>query len=212
MHNMLLVVLTLFVIAVVLVVNEVWLAKKMAHKEHARKLIHIFVGSFAAFWPLYLSWNDIRLISLAFLIGILLSKSLNIFSSIHSVERFSLGEISFALVVGVLTFITTSRWIYAASLLQMSLADGVAAIVGVNYGRNNRYKVLGATKSLSGTIAFLVTSLIILFAASAINGGPISYVLLLVTALVATGVENLAIYGLDNIFLAVITALILTHF
>ena len=100
------VILSLALIAILLISNELLWRKKSTHKEHQRKIAHILIGTFAAFFPLYMSWTDIRLISLAFLVVVILSKFLNIFSSIHQVERFTLGEICFALAVGGLTFIT----------------------------------------------------------------------------------------------------------
>ncbi len=205
------VLLSLAIIGLLLVSNELLWRKKEAHTEHQRKIIHIIVGTFVAFFPLYMSWNDIRLISLAFLLVVILSKTFNIFGSIHRVERFSLGEICFALAIGVLTFISTSDWIYIASILQMSLADGLAAIAGVNLGKNNSYKIFGATKSIAGSLTCFVVSLVILIIASAAAQIHISFGVLLFASVIATAVENIAIYGLDNIFLPLAVAFILTR-
>ncbi|MEJ0072596.1 MAG: hypothetical protein WDN27_00660 [Candidatus Saccharibacteria bacterium] len=56
-------------------------------------------------------------------------------------QRPTYGEIFFALIVGLLTFITSAKAIYAAAILQMSLADGFAAIIGSRFGRDNKYHV-----------------------------------------------------------------------
>lgn len=203
--------LSLAAVALLLVVNEMWWRRKASHSEHHRKLVHMLVGTFVAFWPYYLNWTEIRLVSLAFLVGVALSKVLNIFASIHEVERFSLGEICFALSVGALTFITHQDWIYTASLLQMSLADGMAAIVGLHWGQNNSYKVFGSKKSLAGSLAFLIVSLAILITAKYLSGSNLALWLIPVAALIATGVENIAIYGLDDLLLPLVTAIILTR-
>jgi phytol kinase len=168
------------------------------------------VGSFVAFWPLYMSWNWIRIISLAFLLTVVISKGLNIFASIHEVERFSVGEICFALAVGGITFLTKTDWIYSVALLQMSVADGLAAIVGVRYGKSTKYKIFGSTKSLVGSATFFGTSLLILFIASLLVKTDLSLILILLTTLVATLVENFAVYGLDNAFIPLVVTLILT--
>lgn len=203
--------LSMAAVGVLLLGNEFWWRHKASHGEHHRKLVHMLVGTFVAFWPFYLSWTDIRIISLAFLLGVALSKGLNIFASIHEVERFSVGEICFALSVGVLTFITHTDWIYAASILLMSLADGAAAIVGLHFGRNNSYKVFGYKKSLAGTGTFFIVSLAILFAAKFMSGSSIALWVIPVASIIATGVENITIYGFDDLFLPVVTAVILTR-
>lgn len=199
-------------IAIVLVLNELWWKYRQTHREHSRKLIHIVIGSFAATWPYYMSWQDIRIMSILFLLVVIASKLLNIFPSIHEVERFTLGEICFALAVGVLTFMTKTPWIYAVSLLQMSLADGLAAIVGLHYGNGNRYKVFGATKSLAGTGAFIVVSFGILLAADLLASAHMAIALLMAMAVIAAAIENVAVYGLDNILLPLGVALMLLLF
>lgn len=203
--------LSLAAIAGLLIANELWWRYRDTHKEHPRKVVHIFVGSFVAFWPLFMSWDAIRLISLAFLGGVVLSKALNIFASIHEVERFSLGEISFALAVGLLTFVTKSDFIYIVSILQMSLADGLAAIIGVHYGKKNSYKVFGHTKSVAGTLTFFICSLAIIIIGRSIVHAQLSWYLVLVTSILATITENIAVWGLDNLLLPVLVALILLH-
>ncbi len=203
--------LSLAAIALLLVANEFWARKKGSHREHSRKIVHILVGSFAAFWPLFMSWSDIRFISLAFLVVVVLSKSLNVFASIHEVERFSVGEISFAIAIGLLTFITKNDFIYAVSMLQMGLADGLAAIIGLHYGRGNTYKILGHKKSLAGTSTFFVCSLAIIIVGSILANFHLSWYLVLTVAILATIIENLALWGLDNLFLPIVVALILIH-
>lgn len=203
-------ILSLFAIALILVANESVWRRKSGHKEHYRKTVHMLVGVLVSLWPYYLTWNEIRLISLAFLAVVAVSKLLNIFASIHEVERFSIGEISFALAVGLITYVTKTNWIYTAALLQMSLADGVAAIVGVHYGHKNSYKVFGAKKSIAGTLAFFVTSIAILLIIDYLAKANLSLILMLGVSLLVTMVENVAVYGLDNLLIPLVTALILT--
>lgn len=204
--------LSLTAIAALLIANELWSRKKGSHKEHSRKVVHIFVGSFAAFWPLFMSWEDIRFISLAFLVVVILSKLLNVFASIHEVERFSLGEISFAIAIGLMTFITKSDFIYAVSVMQMGLADGLAAVIGLHYGKGNTYKILSHKKSVAGTLTFFVCSLAIILIGSAVANIHLIWYLVLIASLLATIIENIALWGLDNLFLPIVVALILAHF
>lgn len=201
---------TVALVFILLVLSELWWRKRQPDSELSRKFIHLTVGSFVAFWPFFLSWNEIRLLSAAFIIVVLVSKRLNIFQAIHSVQRPTWGELYFALVVGLLTFVTHSKGIYAAALLQMSLADGMAAIVGVEYGvkRGKAYLVFGHPKTVIGTLTFLLISLAILFGYSA-DTARLSLLYVAVIGVGATIIENLAVAGLDNLLVPLATAAIL---
>lgn len=197
--------LTLLIVALLLVANEVWWRKQKIHNELNRKFVHITVGSFVAFWPYFLSWNTIRILSIAFLVGVVLSKYLGIFKAIHSVTRPTWGEVYFALAVGLTTFITDKPAIYAAALLQMSFADGLAAVVGTRYGKGNDYTILGAHKSLVGTGTFLICSYVVLLGV-AVFSTPISLLACLGLAIVTTFLENIADQGLDNLVVPLLVA------
>lgn len=177
--------------------------------ELARKFIHVSVGSFVAFWPFFLSWNEIRLLGVGFIVVVILSKYLNIFTAIHSVQRPTMGELWFAVAVGLVTLITDDRYIYAAAILQMSLADGLAAIIGSQYGRKNRYSILNQTKSLIGTLAFLATSLVILTWFVVASGNYADSLGIAGIAVAAMLLENIGVFGLDNLLIPVFVAVAL---
>lgn len=199
--------LTILAVLLILVISEILWRAEPVHDEFSRKFVHITVGSFVAFWPFYLSWNDIRVLSLAFLVGVVISKALNIFKAIHSVQRPTWGEIFFAIVVGGMTFVTHNKWIYMAALLQMSLADGLAAVIGTRYGKKRQYRAFGHTKSVIGTATFFIVSVLILLGYAFVAPGVgFSAVLFLIAALAAT-MENFGVYGLDNIFVPLLIAL-----
>jgi len=203
-------ILTALAVFIILLGSEIWWRFKQPHNEFSRKFIHITVGTFVAFWPFFLSWNEIRLLALGFVLMVVLSKWLHIFKSIHSVQRPTWGEVYFALVVGLLTFVTHSKGIYAASLLQMSLADGLAAVVGVNFGKSHRYKVFGHPKSYLGTLTFFVTSLILL-GGYVLTGHDLATWHLVGLSILATIGENLAVAGLDNLLIPLLIAFVLTQ-
>src|ERR1700722_10715796 len=116
-----------FITFCILVYAE-WLSRaKQIHAELTRKLVHIAVGSFVAFWPFFLSWRTIELLSIAFLIVVCLSIRYNIFRSIHNVHRNASGEVFFAIIIGVLATFSSSDLVFMAAMLNLSLADGLAA-------------------------------------------------------------------------------------
>lgn len=203
-------ILSVLAVLVILIASEIGWREHWLKGEIGRKFVHITVGSFVAFWPFFMTWNQIRLLSLAFMIVVIISDRLKLFHAINSVQRPTFGEICFAAVVGLLTFVTHSKGVYAAALLQMSLADGFAAIVGTRYGRDNKYHLWGHNKSVAGTAAFLVTAIAILIGYS-VWGSALSVPVIVIGAAVAAILENLAPLGLDNLLVPLFIGLLLAH-
>jgi phytol kinase len=203
--------ITVFLVGLVVFASELWWRRLSTHDEFSRKFVHITVGSFVAFWPFFLSWREIELLSLAFLIVVGASKYLNVFKAIHSVQRPTYGELFFALAVGAVAFTTHDKWVYMAALLQMSLADGFAAIIGIRYGKRSQYHVLDQVKSVAGTAAFIVVSTIILFVYRHYSGAHLSIGYIIGLALAAALIENVAVLGLDNLLVPLLVALPLIH-
>ena len=203
-------VLTILAVLIVLVANEIWYRKKALHDEFSRKFIHITVGSFVAFWPFFLSWEQIQILSLAFLIAIGISKAFNIFQAIHSVQRPTWGEVYFAVAVGLIALFTEEKWVYTAALLQMSLADGLAAVIGTKYGRRHKYLVFGHPKSLIGTATFFIVSFAVLVSLNSFFPTELGLLTILGISLVATFLENIFVMGLDNLLVPLFVALVLT--
>lgn len=203
-------VLTILTVFALLVASELWWRYRKPHDEFSRKFIHISVGTFVAFWPLFLSWNQIVLLSGAFVVVVAASQYFGIFKAIHAVERPTWGELCFALAVGILALVTQDTWIFMAAVLHMSLADGVAALVGTAYGKKNSYKVLGHTKSLAGSGAFLAVSLAVLIVYATVEAPALSPLVVVAVALGATALENFAVRGLDNLIVPLFVASALT--
>ncbi len=200
--------IALSIVFMLLVINEIWWRRKKKHSELSRKLIHILVGSFVAFWPYIMSVNSIRIISVLFTIVVFSSIKFNIFKSIHSVKRDSLGEIYFAISVGLITFINPSHLVYTISLLTMSLADGLAALVGTYYGMNRKYKVYGRSKTVLGSLTFFIVALVLILIYIDKTGHVFSLGYLAVAAGL-TLIENISPKGMDNLLVPLVAALFL---
>ncbi len=197
---------TVLVVFLLLLIGELWWRKQRLHTEFTRKFVHITVGTFVAFWPFFLSWQEIRLLSVAFLVVVGVSKYLRVFRAIHTVQRPTWGELFFALAVGAVTFITHDKWIYTTALLQMSLADGFAAVIGTRYGQRFRYIVFGHAKSILGTFTFLVVSAALLTGYAYKSGQHLTATFILDLSVVASLIENIGVAGLDNLLVPVIIA------
>lgn len=208
---MILLLQTAAAIFLILVVAEVLWRAKLLEAEHSRKLVHIVVGTFAATWAFYMQDQQIMLLAGAMFLVVVISRLLGIFSSIHSVKRKTWGELFFPIGIALSALLTDSPWIFLAAILHVSLADGLAAVVGRRYVRTHGYKVLGQQKTLVGSLAFFNASLFIVI--SIVLLVPelqlIPTVLLLVPAL-ATAAENLGLYGSDDLLVPLIVTVLLT--
>ncbi len=208
--SILLTALVVFVTFSILIGAEYLSRSREIHAELTRKLVHVAVGTFVAFWPFFLTWREIQFLSLAFFIVISVSIRLNIFRSIHAVNRGMTGELLFAVVIGLLALISTNAWVFAVAMLHLSLADGLAAVVGLGWGDSNSYKVFGRTKSIAGSVAFLVSSFGILLFYGLFADSSTSFWTLLWLPFVATAAENIAVKGTDNLVMPMLIAVVLT--
>jgi phytol kinase len=187
-------------------VSEILWRYKGMHPEYTRKFVHITVGSLVAFLPLFLSRAEIVGLSAAFVVVVGAGHYLNIFRAIRSVQRPTWGEAFFAIAVGVLAYVAPHGWVYMAALLHMSLADGLAAVIGTKFGKTTSYYVFGYQKSVVGTLTFLVVSAGI-FVTYALCSGTGFSVWFIPVALGATVLENIAVRGLDNLFVPLFVAI-----
>ncbi len=207
---MLAVIFCLVGVAALLAVAEYLGKHKILKGENQRKFVHISVGTFVAFWPWLISWEAIQFIGLAMLLVVLLSRHQNPhlwrFNKIS--KRDSYGDIFFALAIIASALLTDVKIFFALAILNLALADGVAAIIGQNFGKHWRYKIYHHTKTVIGTMVFWLVSIYImgtglLFAHDLIgfNG----YVLLVVVLPpVLTLLENISIMGLDDLLIPVV--------
>lgn len=189
-------------IFVLLIASEILWRKRLIRGEAARKLIHITTGTFIAFWPYFLSWATIYFVAGLFVAVIVLSRYFNVFRSIHSVTRKTWGELFFPVGIAVAAAFSKSEAIFMAAVLHISLADGLAGLVGQTYKRARTYVVFGSQKSLQGTLTFWLTSIAILLGFMMIET-PLNMTtglsIIIWLPLISTIIENSAPFGSDNV-------------
>lgn len=207
MSSLLLTVLMIFVIVVF--TEYIWRAK-LLRNEHARKLVHILVGTYAAFWGFYLSTNQILLLAAAMLTVVMVSRTFSIFRSIHAVQRKTWGELFFPATIALCALLTDSPWIFMAALLHVSIADGLAAVIGTKYIRSHGYKIFGHQKTIVGTLVFLISSVLIILATVLFAPDlQVTNLVFLLAPFIATLAENIGFYGTDDLLvpLSIVAAL-----
>jgi dolichol kinase len=187
----------------ILLVNEFLWRDKFLHGELKRKFVHILATIFIAFWPWIISFKAIALIGIGMVIVLLLNRQLKMLHYLGNIRQKTYGEVFLALAVTTVALITDNKIFYAIALLHVALADGLAAIIGTKYGRHWQYKVFGQTKSVIGTMTFWSISLLILGFGLLPAHNYITYdsylPLLIVLPPILAAIENVAVFGLDNL-------------
>lgn len=204
----------------ILVAGEYLSRKRILKGEFARKFVHILTATFVAFWPLFLSHYQIAILSLVFVVIVVVVKKFKILRSFKSVRRATYGEIWYALGIGLVALLFQSDAIFTIAILQMALADGFAAVVGVGLGKkaiNYRYK--NVNKSIAGSLTFLFISFTLnLIYWFGFNGQALSLsivspalpvLLSASSAIILTFTEIIAPKGSDNVVVPVLAATLL---
>lgn len=175
-----------------------------ANSEMIRKIVHIGTGNVI----LLAWWLDIPAsvgITAAILASAvtLLSYRLPILPGINSVGRKSLGTFFYSVSIGILIacFWYLQQPQYAAlGIMVMTWGDGLAALIGQRFGQH-KYKVLGAAKSWEGSLTMGLVSLIIILLILISTQGNFwqTWLISLVVAVIATGLESFSFLGIDNL-------------
>ncbi len=187
-------------------------AKLLRHAEMLRKFVHILTGIFAASWAFFMPFYAIQILSVILLVAVIVSLRLSIFQSVHGVSRQTYGELLFPIGIFVVASLTKSDWVYAAAILHLGLADGLAAMIGMQRARRFRYKIGGQSKSLLGSATFYMVSVAIIASTlwlSPIHLSVASFLLLLWLPIATTCVESIAIFGTDNLLVPLLIVLAL---
>ena len=182
-----------------------------------RKFIHIAVGMISIptvlmFKSLY--WAIIP--PLAFVVINYLDYRFGLIQAMMSSDRSNLGTvyfpISFAAILvlfwGNSAMPTTHPYLIVAALMPLTWGDALAAVVGERTGRH-RYTIFGHTRSLEGSATMFIVSALATFLALGMLSLPVRFVVAIVTALGATVAEAISPWGIDNLTVPAVSALIL---
>ena len=197
----------------ILVIEEIFYKRKILQGEYLRKFVHISAGSFIAFWPWLISWQAIQFIGVLMVVIIWLNHRLKTFHASGEVERKTYGFYLFALAVIITPSLTHNKIFFALAMLNMAIADGMAAVIGTAYGKRYEYRVFHQLKTVVGTMAFWFVSFCILGVGLLYLHDSLSFthyaLLLILLPPILAGLENLGGLGSDNVIvpIAVILAL-----
>lgn len=205
------IILSLGLIFLLLIANEFAWRRGKLEAEESRKIIHVLAGAFIAFWPLYMSWRTIQILSVILFAGIFISYRYGVFGAIHKVKRKTAGELWYPAGIGLSALLTVQPWIFTVAVLHLALADGFAAVFGRRFGFMH-YRIGPHTKSVLGSFVFLIISSLLCLIAYIILSEELpgtSLAVFAITPLLVTAIESISRHGIDNLLipLSVVVAL-----
>ncbi len=179
--------------------------------EITRKIVHIGAGQviLLAWWLAVPAWLGV-VASVVFSGAALLSYRLPILPGINGVGRKSLGTFFYALSIGVsmIWFWPVHQPQYAViGILTMTWGDGLAALVGQRFGAHP-YQIWGEKKSWEGSVTMMLVSYAVAMSVLWAVQGPVlaTWLGAAIAAIVATVLESVSKYGLDNLSVPLGTA------
>lgn len=178
--------------------------------EWSRKLVHIGCGAVV---PLAWLFGIERWLALPAAGLVTLLAAFNhrqrLLPAIEDVGRHSYGTVAYGASITLLLALLWPQRADAvcAGVLVMAVGDGLAGLVGPRLPSPS-WQVLGERRSLAGTLTMAVASLAALQAVAAATGAPaMGLPRLLLIALGATALEQIALLGVDNLTVPLAVAL-----
>ena len=156
--------LLFFITIIALIIISEFILKKICSNHTNRQVIHITVGIAVSFTPYFFSHNhQPALLAFIFLIVNFFSQRNNFLKSFHNIERESYGTIFYPISYLLLALLF---WDYSnhitISFLILAIADPLASIIGENVKSKISFNILGDNKTVQGSIAMFVCSLVII--------------------------------------------------
>lgn len=191
-----------------IVVTEVLKRKFSLSTTFTRRLVHIGTAVVAGISPFFVTQKEIVFVSIIFAVVLLVGRRYNIFSAIHSVERNTLGEVFLPLGVALtaLLFLPHNVAAFQFGIFIMGISDALAGLAGEKFG-SHHFFVFKNKKSIEGSLAFFITSLVLTFLFVSTFGYQ-----LFVISIVLTLVEAGLVFGLDNLILPLLAAALVQYF
>ena len=186
----------------------------LRHFKHelSRNFVHIMAANW---WILVMIYVDNFAFVVASALVFVVINTLNVFYKwIPSIlahgklEQWGAVYYSIALFLLAATtyFNLDLKMVGGVGILALGYGDGLASLVGQRFGRHP-YTVFKGHKSLEGSLTMGVSTMVVLGLFFAFFKVSLPFMTLLSLAVIAMVVEALSPYGLDNLFVPLITAL-----
>ena len=197
--------IAIFVIAswIIIVLLIAFLCKRYFPKkeELSRKIIHIGTGPVILLaWLFDIPKNIAFLSALLITIALGVNYQFRLLPAIEDIDRKSFGTIAYGISITLLLLLFWPQ--YASSIcigvLSMAFGDGLAGLIGKSI-KSPKWLILGQTKSIAGTLTMGTVVAIVILIISSINNLGIQPLEIIVISLIATFLEQISPWGIDNL-------------
>ena len=192
--------ISLWIITILLIA---FLCKRFFPKkdELSRKIIHIGTGPVILLASLFNIPKNIAFFTAFFItIALGLNYQFRLLPAIEDIERKSFGTIAYGISITLLLLIFWPRYSISISIgvLSMAFGDGLAGLIGRSI-TSPKWSILGQTKSIAGTFTMATVVAILTKTISSFNSLEIQPLEIIVISLVATLLEQISPWGIDNL-------------
>ena len=213
MNNVFGIIVSTLFIGLVIVAAKIF---EKAGKEASRKFIHIMLSNW---WIIAMVFFDnvffACLMPAIFIIINYASYKMNIIKVMERDEgeenKESLGTVYYAISLFVMALITfgplKNPLIGLCGIAVMGYGDGLAAVIGKSI-KSPKYEIRGNTKTLAGSAAMFIVTLIIMAGFLTYNMSAYVIIKSILVAALMTIIEAVSIKGTDNITVPLLTSLI----
>ncbi len=182
-------------------------------KEITRKIIHIGIGPLIPIAQL-LKIDQISALIFTGVVSlmVLINYGYKIFPTIEDVERKSYGTLFYCLSLFILIslFWNKDPFSLISGFFIMTFGDGLAGLIGKSFNSSS-WIFLKQKKSLLGTVAMFITSLIVVCTIGYIQQNSFYYSYFTI-AFIATILEQFSVLGIDNFIVPISSALCFNFF
>ena len=187
------------------------ISRKVKSVEISRKFVHIFVGNWVFFYPMFHTILGVLCVPLSFVFINLLSIRYKIFPSMER-EKKELGTVYYAVSLTILVFISfifNNPFLLYTGVLIMAYADGLAAIIG-QYTLSKKPFKSAPEKSVNGSLTVFIVSLLVINALYFYFYGTsvIFIIFSILFSIIVTGIELTGNRGSDNLSIPIGVAIL----
>lgn len=203
------------IVSVLYIIALLVIATKLQDRpnEFSRTFVHIAVANW---WLIAMLWIHNYFYALSVPLFFIVFNAINIktnwIPAINSTKKYgNYGTVYYALSVAALTALTfvspEMKVVGGIGILSMGYGDGFAALIGQRYGKHT-FTVFKGSKSIEGSLAMFVSTLVVLALFTWVFAGSVPVFDLILIALMSALVEAISPYGLDNLFVPMLSSLL----
>ena len=170
-------------------------------RELSRKIVHIGIGPVLPLaWLLDVPASIAVPCAVVVTLIAFINHRWNLLPAVEDVGRNSYGTVAygFAICLLLLLFWADNPSAACAGVLVMAFGDGLAGLIG-RAVRSPDWTILDQRKSIVGTTTMAITTAVVLLALVLITQSQLTPLRLLVVCTLAVGLEQLSLWGIDNL-------------